>query len=386
MLVTWGPEPFTREQVRHAVFDDAAAFVRASSYGRASLTGAITPWLHAMSPPSGCSTRAVGRAGSAAAAATGFSPSAYKYVIYVHPQMGCVWFGITLGSDIYLNGSLFTKLVEHELGHAFGLSHANTTTARCASEACAQEYGDPYDTMGSGIGDFNPFEKSRLGWLPRSTTIRKNGVYSLDVLEPASAGPKALVVRTALDEYWIENRRDSARTVEGEVVGPPGVLIRTGPPRVSPNGAENFTLYNLLVADPAGKGRPALLRGETFVLRGAFSITVRSRSAASARIRFAWRDRSRPRLPRGVAVRSSEFDPSLLDVVWNASRDDGSGLDHYLVSLDGRPPTVVGRGARGEPAFELPRPARGRHMVRIVAVDRAGNRSRAAVRPFFIGA
>lgn len=379
--VTWGPEPFTQEQLRRAVFDDAASFVRASSYGRASITGAITPWLHAMSPPSGCSTRAVARAGAPAAAAAGFPTSDYEYVIYFHPQMGCVWFGITLGSDVFLNGSLFPKLVEHELGHAFGLPHANTFATSCAAEACAAEYGDPYDTMGGGVGDFNPFEKSLLGWLPRSTAVRRNGGYALDVVEAPSTRSQALVVRTALDEYWIENRRDPARTVTGEVVGPPGVLVRSGPARVSASGAEDFTFYNLLVPDPTGRNRPAILPGETFVLPGVFSITVRSRTAKTARVRFAWRDRTPPGVPGNLALARSVFDPAFVDVAWSAPREVGSGIDRYLVSLDARPAASVARGAR---AFSLSRPGRGKHVVRIVAVDRAGNRSRAAVRRFTV--
>lgn len=385
VLPTWGPEPFTHEQVRQAVFGNAASFVRTSSYGRASLEGTVTPWLRALpANPGNCNVSAVGRAGRAAAAAAGFAPSSYQYVIYLSPHIGCPWFGVTLGTDIYLNGSLFTKLVEHELGHAFGLPHSNATSSSCSADACATEYGDPYDTMGDGVGDFNAFEKFLLGWLPRFTTVHANGEFVVDALEGRSAGSKALVVRTATDEYWIENRRDPGTTVAGEIVAPPGVLVRTGPPRRLSDGAD-YTLYNLLIADPVGRDRPSLFAGETFTLPGVFSITVRSRTAATARIRFRWQDRTRPRPPQLLSVRSSPYDSELVDVAWDGSKEGGSGVDRYLVSIDGRPPLVARRGERADGALSLARPSRGRHVVKVIAVDRAGNRSRPATRRFVVG-
>ena len=45
VLATWGPQPFARDNVRRVVFDEADAFYRAASYGKASLTGVVTPWL-----------------------------------------------------------------------------------------------------------------------------------------------------------------------------------------------------------------------------------------------------------------------------------------------------------------------------------------------------
>jgi hypothetical protein len=383
VLVTWGPEPFTQEQVRTAL-GEATAFVHASSYGRASLAGTVTPWLHSLAAsPRGCDVDPIGAAGRAAAARAGFAPADYPYVVFVHPAIACNWFGLTEDRDIYLNGSLFPKLVEHELGHAFGLGHANTAGAGCSAEACATEYGDPYDTMGSGTGDFNPYEKSLLGWLPRWTVAQSAGTYDVDTLEPASGGPKALVVRTALNEYWIENRRDPGRTVDGEIAGPPGVLIRTGPPRILANGIEIFTFYNLLLDDPAGRGRAAMLPGDRVTVPGAFTLAVVARSRTSSRVRFAWTDRTPPAAPVAVGTRLDDLGE--LAAVWGDSRETGSGVARYVVSLDDRRPVVVGSGAGRDNELPLAALGAGRHVLRIVAVDRAGNRSRAAVRSFVVG-
>src|SRR5206468_4409053 len=53
-LVTWGPEPFAREDVRHIVFDETDALYRSMSYGKVSLSGTVTPWLKALAGGMGC--------------------------------------------------------------------------------------------------------------------------------------------------------------------------------------------------------------------------------------------------------------------------------------------------------------------------------------------
>jgi Gametolysin peptidase M11 len=142
VLVTWGPQPFTREEVQHVVFDEADAFYRQSSFGKAWLTGTVTPWLTAFDGSPGCSVASIRTAGAAAARAAGYDPTAYERVIYVHPSVDCPWSGVTQANTIFLDGTLSRKLVAHELGHAFGLPHANSTS--CRRSGCpAVEYGDP---------------------------------------------------------------------------------------------------------------------------------------------------------------------------------------------------------------------------------------------------
>jgi hypothetical protein len=127
MLVTWGPQPFTREQVRDVVFRQANDFFRVSSYGRMHLAGDVTPWLNALSPSVGCDVSAIRRGGRAGAAALGYDRSAYGEVVYIHPDVGCASSGIAEGDETFLDGELLLKLVTHELGHTFGLGHANST-------------------------------------------------------------------------------------------------------------------------------------------------------------------------------------------------------------------------------------------------------------------
>ncbi|MGZ4348193.1 MAG: hypothetical protein ACXVRO_13445, partial [Gaiellaceae bacterium] len=147
VLATWGPQPFTRADVQSAVFDQTDAFYRSESYGTVWLTGTVTPWLQAFTGPVSCSVPAIRTAADAAAKRAGFDVSSYDRVIYVHPNAGCPWSGATFARTVALNGVISRRVIAHELGHTFGLPHANATDCRRHAVGCdALEYGDPYDT------------------------------------------------------------------------------------------------------------------------------------------------------------------------------------------------------------------------------------------------
>src|SRR5262249_16309659 len=76
----------------------------------------------------------------------------------------------------------------HELGHNYGLWHANfwdtTNTFRVIGSGTNLEYGNIFDTMGSagaGAQHFNAEFKNALGWLPDSAVhnVLSNGVYRI---------------------------------------------------------------------------------------------------------------------------------------------------------------------------------------------------------------
>lgn len=77
VLVTWGPEPFARDEVRRVVFEQTGAFYRSESYGKTWLTGAVAPWLRAFSAPVGCTILPIRTAANAAAVAAGYDLSEY---------------------------------------------------------------------------------------------------------------------------------------------------------------------------------------------------------------------------------------------------------------------------------------------------------------------
>jgi hypothetical protein len=373
-LVTWGPKPFVRADVQTIVFKQVDAFYRSMSYGKVSLTGDVTPWLDAFDMPVACNLPTVKRDGTAAALAAGYDPSKYDRVVFVHPEQNCPWSGVTQAATVYLNGAVTAYLVAHELGHSFGLGHANLTD--CKHHGCgALEYGDPYDTMGVGSGDFNAKAKYDLGWLTNVTRPAKNGSYLLAPIERPSPLPQAFVVTTANDQYWIEYRSLAAQSDDGRQTAGAGVIIRVSPsPDLNNFGASGIP--NLLLANPDGRHRPELRGGERFVDAGAFTLTVSQASGnRDARLRFRWTDATAPRTPRFTAALVG----GRVQVTLDGAKERGSGIARYDITLDRRAPHSVGNDATEEPV-QIGRPLPGTHTVKVVVVDRAGNRSRAAVR------
>jgi hypothetical protein len=238
------------------------------------------------------------------------------------------------------------------------------------------EYGDPYGVMGHGPGQFNAWEKFTIGWLTNVAWASSPGVYSVDHLERPSALPQALVVTTARNEYWFEHREPVLQ--DAFLAGSPlarGLFVRAG--RTEDLGQpSDYPEQNILLPDPAGRGPDALLPGDTFGERGAFELTVSAHVGTHVEVRFRWTDSARPARPANAhASRTGR----LLRVTWDASSDRGSGIARYDVALDGRRVAAVASDFRTPLQAAVPA-ARGRHVVTVTALDRAGNRSLGAQR------
>jgi len=228
--------------------------------------------------------------------------------------------------------------------------------------------------MGAGSSDFNAKAKFDLGWLTNVTRPVKNGTYVLAPIERASKLPQAMVVTTGNDQYWIEYRGLTTQTEDGRQTAAAGVILRVS---ASPD-LHNFAssgIPNQLLANPGGRNRPDLRAGERFIDAGAFTLKVLQTSNSRARLRFRWTDASRPRTPRFTAVLVG----GRVQVTLDSIRERGSGLAHVDITLDRRLPFSIAGDATDAPV-QIGRPLPGTHIVKVVVVDRAGNRSKPAVR------
>jgi hypothetical protein len=382
---THGPETFSEAAVRRVVFEETDAWIRDASFGQAWLAGDVTPWVRAFPSAPDCRGRGafarylqqIAEAAEPVARAAGYDPSAYDKVIYLVPWRCADATGVA-GSprEIGLFGALDVELVAHELGHTFGIwTHANRWS--CGAGVCRSvEYGDPYDVMGHGPGQYNAWEKFTIGWLTNVARPGAAGTYSVDQLERPSTIPQALVVTTARNEYWFDHREPLLQ--DAFLAGSPlvdGLFVRAG--RTENSGLpSDYPEQNILLPDPAGRGLDALLPGDTFRVPGAFELTVAAHVGTHVDVTFRWTDSTRPRRPaNGVVSRGGRT----LRVLWDASNDRGSGVERYQVSLDGSAVASVPDDFR-TPLQATVRTTRGRHAVTVVAVDRAGNRSPAARR------
>jgi hypothetical protein len=336
---TWGPRPAGGGDL-----SGAAAFYSRASFGRLRLRLDITPWLRAYKEPvcpSGSSSRSVfglvGEQAQDAAAAAGYDVHASGRIAYVLPDQTCNATGIGAGREVFIaaeGGVLDDQVFVHELGHTFGLPHATSST--CARGCRIIEYGDPLSPMGGGSVDFSALEKLKLGWISAVRSVDRSGTYPVANIDEPSALPQALVVPTAAGEYWIERRAADPRRV----------IVRL----VKPNDATHPVYLRSIFLAQAD---------ERYVARGVFSVT--------RGFEFRWLDKRPPSMPRVRAL-----DHAWLS--WARSLDSGSGVAGYRVSLDGK--HLVTTADRGT---ALPALGDGGHRVTVVAVDRAGNRSRPGV-------
>ena len=183
------------------------------------------------------------------------------------------------------------RLYTHEFGHNQGLGHADlllcgTDPLRADTMAPTpevdgpngchwHEYGDPYDTMGSGLAEqYNAPHRNMLGFFDpalgneRVQDVVAAGTYTLDVLEtPAGSTPRTKALRLTrgvngpdgLPEHlWVEYRQPVAGTFDS-VIDPSitnGVVIHTD------NIVPGRTVDTQLVYPTSGSNDPALHVGQ----------------------------------------------------------------------------------------------------------------------------
>lgn len=377
VLVTWGPQPFSADDARR-VLANASAYERSASYGKVWVTGDVVGWLQ-IPRPTQCDTDGIDRAARATATAAGFDPSRYTRLVFAFPQIDCPWGGAYYGLNVWANGYFVDELLEHELGHIFGTPEEGPAWLCDAGSCHVTNYASPYSVMGHGLGQYSAYEKFAYGWL-RPASARGSATYALDALE---RNPSALRVLTAGDEYWFEFRADEPRWNSAPWLNQfdfrptAGVVVHAGPNGLT-DAAGVFPSRDIYV--PAN-GKAALQVGETFEVRGAFRLTLASIAGDRATVALRWTDTARPRPPAILQAKRS--------LRWRAAVDSGSGVASYVVSVDGRRFRTVAAvqdlGSLLVPTnleLALPRLAKGTHRVTVVAVDRAGNRSKAASRSF----
>ena len=378
ILTTWGPEPYATAAVR-AELDEAAAYMRSASFGKTWITGEVTPWLHALVSKPGCNTAAIAQAAQSAAQAAGYDLARYTTVGIAMPQLdACPWGGAYSPPGIWLNGRHDRHVIAHELGHTYGVSEEGSAWV-CDPGCHAQPYMNPFSVMGHGWSDFGAWEKHAFGWLDRVAEPEPR--LTLGAIDRPSASPQALRVLAAGDEYWFEYRPPAPVWAYESDDAAPGVVIHAGS-----NGLGEPSRYsgrNFLLYDPVRRGRPSVQSGETFSVRGAFAIRVESAGADSAELAFRWTDRRRPARPR---ILSARIRRGRLFVRWRRGLERRSGVAAREVFVDGRRAsrvpavrTVANLLVTTDDSLAV-RVGRGRHRVQLVVVDRAGNRSRAAVR------
>ncbi len=224
-------QPYAVADVQNAFFTAANNFFIENSYGQTSLTGDVVGWYTIPVSVTTCDISQIATAAQNAATSAGVNLSAYTRYVYFFPQNNACGFSgaSNVGgnpSQSWINATLAPYVVNHELGHAFGLWHAHLfncgTSATICSSPTIVEYGDPMDAMGiaqTASADYNAYQKERLGWVnygtsPSIQTVTASGTYTINPYEIGGSGPNALKVLKSTDPttgaktwYYIEQRQ-----------------------------------------------------------------------------------------------------------------------------------------------------------------------------------
>jgi M6 family metalloprotease-like protein len=230
-------QPYTIADAQNAFFGAVNSFFQENSYGQTSITGDVVGWYTIPVSVTTCDTSQIATAAKNAATAAGVNLSAYTRYLFAFPADSACGFGGSsyVGgnpSESWINGTtgpggtLDIHVIDHELGHAFGLWHSHLlncgTSATICSNGTIVEYGDPMDVMGTiqtASPDYNAYQKEILGWLnygaaPAIQTVTTSGTYTINPYELSGAGPKALKIFKGNDPatgakvwYYLEARQ-----------------------------------------------------------------------------------------------------------------------------------------------------------------------------------
>ncbi len=155
------------------------------------------------------------------ATARGYDKSQYDFWFVCtagKPNASFAGLGYVGGVGFWLANRYWNvRTCAHEYGHNLGLSHANwwnTGGHSMLGDGSSEEYGDPFDTMGSsggGIRHFSSYNKNKIDWIPDRDcpTVTQSGrfrIYAHDMGAPV--GLRGLRFdRPSGGDYWVEFRQ-----------------------------------------------------------------------------------------------------------------------------------------------------------------------------------
>jgi M6 family metalloprotease-like protein len=228
-----GAAPYTASYIQQLADGQVAPYYQHSSYGRATLKFTVTPQLYRLPGTAAHYSTSIYPFelynDAVTAAQADYSTANYDKVVVLFSWLGSlpgsqVQFGglSLIGTSMaWVNGEFDFRVVAHELGHTFGLFHANfwhnSDGNPVSLSGSSVEYTDPFDTMGAnwandGRADFNPWFKHQLNWIQDSQvqTVTQSGTYRVYRFDDAQAtGTLALkATKDSVRDYWIGYRRN----------------------------------------------------------------------------------------------------------------------------------------------------------------------------------
>ncbi|HEX8493233.1 MAG TPA: hypothetical protein VF658_10365 [Pyrinomonadaceae bacterium] len=264
-------------------------FYKNNSYNKTSFAATVTTVLRMPQPSTWYGTNnnpyQLMTDARAAAKTAGFDSANYNLELLAFKNISGFWWaglGYIGAKGSWLNGYFDLRVTVHELGHNYGLHHANfwqPTAGNPIGSGPSQEYGDPFDAMGfgdsTGFRHFNSWSKNVLNWLPSTDvqTVEASGTHLIQAFDSiSSTGKRALKIqRDANTYYWVEFRQ----ALIGQMMNPDGAVIHWGY-----TGVTQSNLLDMTPTSGNGPNDASLGIGQTFTdtING-IKITTVSKSA-----------------------------------------------------------------------------------------------------------
>ena len=265
------------------------------SGGRIAVQTEVRGWAQ-ISDPGGCNTTTLRTRALAAHGITQF-PANQHVVVYFPNQPSCGgWAGMASlgGGDIWVNGWTQTDVWAHELGHNFGLGHANRAT--CTSGAArvsltlpisgctVTEYADRADVMGIALtmatGNLNTAMADFLGL---ATVVRPvPGVTTVVDLQPLASvnAVRSVAVPVAGGTVYVDFRPATGRDVRMPAWAGVQVHLRTP----ASGGVPVTYLLDMVPGTVTPFTSPALPAGAAWAIPGTTQILSVTRVGATATV------------------------------------------------------------------------------------------------------
>jgi hypothetical protein len=340
----WTPE-FVEQRVLTAP-DSTAAFYAEESYGEIDVTGDVLGWYTISAPTAGCDVDLWASQARAAAAAAGTSLDSYDNVMYVFPrQSSCHWAGLgeVPGSQSWLNGTVVVDVAAHELGHNLGLHHASSyactnggTPVAFSTTCSANEYGDPYDVMGTNARRSHAWHLSRLGVLSGSDVKVANASGTYTIRSAVTDGSGAALLRIPAGgtpvRYYDVSLRGSGGVFDSFLSTDPivnGVQLHYN---VAGGSPRQSLLLDATPGSSGGFNDSPLAAGQTFTA-GDMSVTVTAVGPSGATVDVQMGvvpDTQAPTAPTGLSATPGQSTAALR---WSAATDN-VGVAGYRIFRD----------------------------------------------------